>query len=65
MTADNQSNDTEENAVDNNDVKASAEQQKEPVKGPGQILKEARERKNLSQREVADRLRLRKITRRE
>lgn len=59
MTADNQSNDTEENAVDNNDVKASAEQQKEPVKGPGQILKEARERKNLSQREVADRLRLR------
>ena len=59
MTADNQSNDTEENAVDKNDVKASAEQQKEPVKGPGQILKDARERKNLSQREVADSLRLR------
>jgi cytoskeleton protein RodZ len=59
MTADNQSNDTEENAVNNNDVEHTAEQQKEPVKGPGQLLKEAREAKNLTPRDVADRLRLR------
>ncbi|RUO75797.1 RodZ domain-containing protein [Idiomarina seosinensis] len=59
MTADNQSNETEENAVDNTNQEATAQQQKEPVKGPGHLLKEAREAKNLSQREVADRLRLR------
>lgn len=59
MTADNQSNDTEENAVNNNDAEHTAAQQKEPVKGPGQLLKEAREAKNLTQRDVADRLRLR------
>jgi len=59
MTADNQSNETEENAVDNTNQEATAQQQKEPVKGPGHFLKEAREAKNLSQREVADRLRLR------
>ena len=59
MTADNQSNDTEENAVNNNDVEHTAEQQKELVKGPGQLLKEAREAKNLTSRDVADRLRLR------
>ncbi|WP_133538629.1 RodZ domain-containing protein [Idiomarina aquatica] len=59
MTADNQSNDTEKNAVNNNDVEHTAEQQKEPVKGPGQLLKEAREAKNLTPRDVADRLRLR------
>lgn len=59
MTADNQSKDTEENAVDNKESSTSAEQQKEPVQGPGDILRKAREAKNLSQREVADRLRLR------
>lgn len=59
MTADNQSNETEENAVDNTNQEATAQQQKEPVKGPGHLLKEVREAKNLSQREVADRLRLR------
>lgn len=60
MTADNYSNNNQD--VDNaspTDEQPSTPQQKEPVKGPGKLLQEARETQGLSQRDVADRLRLR------
>lgn len=38
----------------------SEEQEKQVVKGPGQLLKEARERANLSKQDIADKVRLKK-----
>ncbi|MGM0481832.1 MAG: RodZ domain-containing protein [Pseudomonadota bacterium] len=59
MTADNKSQQPADDAVSNPTPETTAEQQQQPVKGAGELLKEAREQKGLSQREVADRLRLR------
>ncbi|MBL4631642.1 MAG: DUF4115 domain-containing protein [Paraglaciecola sp.] len=41
-------------------VEEKEEQQKEVIQGPGQILKQARERANLSCQDIADRMKLRK-----
>lgn len=59
MTADNKPEQPADDAVTPTTTETTAEQQQEPVKGAGEILKEAREQKGLSQREVADNLRLR------
>ncbi|KPD21717.1 RodZ domain-containing protein [Idiomarina abyssalis] len=56
MTAENEP--TQDN--EKTEPEAVKETEQTPSKGPGQILKEAREAKGLSQREVADQLRLRK-----
>ncbi|MAB21384.1 MULTISPECIES: RodZ domain-containing protein [Idiomarina] len=56
MTAENEP--TQDN--EKTEPEAVKETEQMPSKGPGQILKEAREAKGLSQREVADQLRLRK-----
>jgi len=56
MTAENEP--TQDN--EKTEPEAVKETEQKPSKGPGQILKEAREAKGLSQREVADQLRLRK-----
>jgi cytoskeleton protein RodZ len=56
MTAENEPN-KENNPADSD---AAQESQQQPVQGPGDILRQAREAKGLSQREVADELRLRK-----
>lgn len=41
-------------------IEEKEEQQKEVIQGPGQILKQARERANLSCQDIADRMKLRK-----
>lgn len=56
MTAENEPN-KENNPADSD---AAQESQQQPLQGPGDILRQAREAKGLSQREVADELRLRK-----
>ncbi|MCK7459403.1 RodZ domain-containing protein [Idiomarina aminovorans] len=56
MTAENES--TKDN--ENTEPEAAQETKQQPSKSPGEILKEAREAKGLSPREVADQLRLRK-----
>ena len=56
MTAENEPN-KENNSTDSD---AAQETKQQPVQGPGEILRKAREAKGLSQREVADELRLRK-----
>ncbi|RUO68467.1 RodZ domain-containing protein [Idiomarina ramblicola] len=56
MTAENES--TKDN--EKTEPEAVEETEQQPSKGPGEILREAREAKGLSQREVADQLRLRK-----
>lgn len=56
MTAENES--TKDN--EKTEPEAVKETEQQPSKGPGEILREAREAKGLSQREVADQLRLRK-----
>lgn len=56
MTAENESN-KENNSTD---ADAAQEIEQQPVQGPGEILRQARESKGLSQRDVADELRLRK-----
>lgn len=56
MTAENES--TQDNKKPESE--AAQETEQKPSKGPGEILREAREAKGLEQREVADQLRLRK-----
>lgn len=56
MTAENES--TQDNKKP--EPEAAQETKQKPSKGPGEILREAREAKGLEQREVADQLRLRK-----
>ncbi|MCP1339213.1 DUF4115 domain-containing protein [Idiomarina sp. M1R2S28] len=56
MTAENES--TQDNKKP--EAEAAQETEQKPSKGPGEILREAREAKGLEQREVADQLRLRK-----
>ncbi len=56
MTAENES--TQDNKKPESE--AAQEPKQKPSKGPGEILREAREAKGLEQREVADQLRLRK-----
>ncbi|MDV6315758.1 RodZ domain-containing protein [Idiomarina sp. HP20-50] len=56
MTAENES--TQDNKKPESEAVKETEQK--PSKGPGEILKDAREAKGLTQREVADQLRLRK-----
>lgn len=56
MTAENES--TQDNKKPESEAEQATEQM--PSKGPGEMLREAREAKGLEQREVADQLRLRK-----
>lgn len=58
MSAENRANDTDDSAENDNQQQQTATPQ-QPDYGPGHLLKRAREAKNLSQRDVADRLRLR------